>query len=128
MSIRVTEAEVLEIIDVDSSITNLIPFITAASLLVDEVLSDDTALSSSLLKEIERWLSAHFIAIRDPRVEMEKVGEAQNTYALGVKLGVRASMLDSTPYGQQAKALDITGRLSAIGKRRAELNSISLGL
>jgi len=76
---RVVDAEVREIIDVDSSITSLTPFITVANLLVTDKLAG-TGLSAEMLKEIERWLSAHFVAIRDPRAKSESIGGISVTY------------------------------------------------
>lgn len=108
---RVTIAEVQEIISYDSSITNIQPFIDAANLMVTAVCTS-TLLSDSLLKEIERWLSAHFVAIRDPKLVSQSIGGASDSYEtnktdFGLKL---------TRYGQQAIALDISGALNAIAK------------
>lgn len=104
-TIRITDAELLEIIDVDSTITNYTPFILAASLMVDNNLVD-SGLNDETLKEIERWLAAHFIAIRDPRLSAEKAGSVSVDYQHKLGLNLQSSM-----YGQQALALDYTGTL-----------------
>ena len=121
MTVRVSADAVREIIDVDSSLS-LTPFIEAATLTVDEHLSDES-LSDDLLKEIERWLAAHFVAIREQRVKSEKVGDAAATYH-----GQSGKGLEFTPYGQQAVLLDPTGKLASIGKRPAQLYALDLDL
>jgi len=111
MTARVTTDEVKEIID--TSISDLTPFITVASQQVDRI---DTAggLSAAVLKEIERWLSAHFVAIRDARSTKDAIGDSSHTYEGKTGMG-----LEFTRYGQQAKMLDTTGTLAKLGLRRA---------
>jgi len=115
---RVTEAEVQAIIDYDPAIADITPFITAANALVNEKFAG-SGVSAALLKEIERWLSAHYIAIRDPRLRNEKIGDASVTYQ-----GKEGMYLDATQYGQQAKTLDPTGTLANIGKRAMRIQAI----
>jgi len=105
---RVSSNEVEEIIDTDLS--ELTPFITAASQLVDGI----TGLGSATLKEIERWLAAHFVAIRDQRTVKDSIGDSSHTY--GGKTGMG---LDFTSYGQMAKALDTTGHLASLSLKKA---------
>jgi hypothetical protein len=117
MANRVTAAEVKEIIDTTLTESQIAPFITAANITITDILGATTVLSSDQLKEIERWLSAHFVAIRDPRISAEKIADASATYQ-----GKTAMGLDSTTYGQQAKMLDTTGALANIGKKKASMN------
>lgn|SRR3990167_10979506 len=102
---RTTSVALAGIIEVDSSI-DLTPFITVASALIDEVLSD-SGFSSTYLELIERWLAAHFYTNRDPRPASEKIGEANVDYQS--KIGLN---LSSSHYGQTAMALDTTGALA----------------
>ena len=117
MAIRTTPPLVAEIIEVDEDIS-LDPFITTASALVDDVASADTNgdLTSDRLELIERWLSAHFYAMRDPRFVFERAGPVSATYQSKIDLN-----LALTHYGQQAMVLDTTGALRALssGKRAA---------
>ena len=115
MSTRVTDSEVREIIDIDVSITNITPFITIANLLVTDKLSN-SGLSVEMLKEIERWLSAHFVAIRDPRVKSESIGGISTSYQ-----GTTGEGLKSTLYGQQAIMFDTTGTLANFGMKKASI-------
>lgn len=112
MSTRVTEAEVKDIIDTDLTEEQIRPFIEAASQLITDTLSGEEY-GTITLKEIERWLSAHFIAIRDPRVAQEKIGDAAVTYQGKTGLG-----LDHTSYGQQVLLLEHHGVLAALQQRK----------
>jgi hypothetical protein len=116
---RVDADDVKQIIDLDSSITDpeIDAFIQGANLVVTAKLGSVTVLSAALLTEIERWLAAHFLAIRDPRVKEEKIGETSVRYALG-KDGMG---LEATPYGQQVLLLDISGTMASAGKRATKL-------
>ena len=124
MANRVTEAEVLEIIDVDSSISDISPFITAANLFVTNVFSGDTQVGADTLKEIERYVAAHFICCRDPRAVEEQNEGIKVKYAGGLSGGrpYKANSptgLHSTAYGQNALLLDFTGKMVAAGKNKA---------
>lgn len=113
MANRCTGVEVLEILETALTENEIAPFITPANLLVTELLGG-SGLSSSLLKEIERWLAAHFAAIRDPRISRERTEEAEAIYHGKSDMG-----LDHTPYGQQVRLLDTTGTMTNLGKRKA---------
>lgn len=117
MANRVTSEEVLEIIDTD--LTNISAFIIAANLIITDRLND-AGLSDDHLKEIERWLSAHFIAIRDPKIRSEATDDAQAAYEIG-NLG---KGLEFTSFGQQVLVLDTTGKMKAIGLKRAMIEVI----
>ena len=121
MSIRVTPAEVKEIMDnctTSDSIVNT--FITGASAVIDKVFSGDTTMSDAMLKEIERWFTAHMIASTLSRTTSdEKLGDAQVTYT-----GKWAMGLDSTPYGQMVKTLDVSGKMAKMGLKGASIYAI----
>jgi len=108
MANRTTELLVRAIIEVDASITSLLPFISAAHLMVDTHCS---ALSEEAATEVETWLAAHFITIRDNRAASESVtgaAGASQSYQFRVGAGLETSM-----YGSMAMQLDSTGGLSA---------------
>jgi len=110
MAVRVTEAEVEEIIDIDSSLSTT-AFITAANALVTAVCVD-SSLTTTLLKEIERWVSAHFIAMsKDPRAVKEKAGPISTDFGFKQEIGLK-----NTTYGQTAINLDISGALGQLAK------------
>jgi len=122
MAIRVTEQEVLDIMDsgVDLSSTQITAMITAASSVIDTIFADDAVVDDALLKELERWLSAHYIASTLVRMAAkEKVGQAEVTY-----IGKWGEMLKSTPYGQVLLTLDTTGKLAKVGKRAVSIYAI----
>lgn len=118
MAIRTTSELVAGIIEVDEAIP-LEPFILAASLLVDKVAADENVdHDATTLEVIERWLSAHFYAQRDPRPTSERAGTVSQSLQSAVAVG-----LDNTHYGQMAMTLDTSGRLRSLskGKRRASV-------
>jgi hypothetical protein len=124
MATRVTPDDVKQIIDTD--LTNLIPFIKAANIVVERVLGTDDNMTEEQLEQIELWLAAHFIAIRDPVARSESIGETRVEYWLGTVDG--ATGLKMTPYGQMACALDTSGKLTTVAARRAEMKALDLGL
>jgi len=113
MAIRTTDEAVEGIIEVDANIP-LTPFIETASSLVDDVAASSAAPGAARLELIERYLSAHFYTLRDPRPTSEKAGPVGASYQSKVDLG-----LNTSHYGQMAISLDPTGVLaSASGGRR----------
>lgn len=103
---RVTKEEVEEIIDIDSAITSIAGHITGANQLVTAKLSN-VGYTAAQLKEIERWVAAHFVCIQDPRTKQEAIGSSQATFERP-KVGVG---LNGTSYGQTALLLDTSGLL-----------------
>jgi len=107
MAIRTTDEAVEAIIEVDEAIS-LTPFIEAASQIVTKVCTN-TGYDATDLELIERWLSAHFYAIRDPRYLVERAGSVLAEYQNKVDLG-----FDVTTYGQQAMRLAFYGELGRL--------------
>jgi hypothetical protein len=121
MAARVTATEVKAIMDncttADAVVTVMIG---AATELIDEVFSNNTEVSTTLLKEIERWLTAHMLASTLSRTTSdEKVGDAEVKYT-----GKWGSKLESTPYGQMVLTLDFTGKMAKMGKIGASITAI----
>jgi len=101
---RVIDADVQEILETNLDCT---PFILAANILVNKVLGA-SGLDEAHLKEIERWLAAHFTCMMDPHEREAQADTARSQFEGAWGLG-----LDHTRYGQQVKILDTTGLLSA---------------
>lgn len=116
MAARVTTDEVKVLID--TPLTDLTAFITVASQQVDRI-DAVGSLSAAVLKEIERWLSAHYVAIRDPRVSQDAIADSRHTYEGKTGMG-----LDFTRYGQQARLLDTTGTLQKLSLKKASLTYV----
>jgi len=118
---KATEAEVKEILQTTLTDEEITPFLAAADALVTDVLADE-GYADSLLKEIKRWLTAHFVAIRDPQVSKEKIGDVDATYQGKTSLG-----LNHTSYGQQVMVLDHHGKLAEIAQSKgpAEVKTIA---
>jgi hypothetical protein len=121
MSIRVTSAEVKEIMD-NCTTSDIIvnTFITAASAVIDKVFSGNTSMSAVMLKEVERWLTAHMLASTLSRTTSEeKLGDAQLTYT-----GKWGEGLKSTSYGQMVLVLDVSGLMAKTGLKGASMYAI----
>ena len=125
MAVRTTPEKVGEIVELDTEFS-VTPFIEAANYLVTRACASAVITGTTTpfytdteLELIERWLSAHFYCILDPRSIRDQVSSLQTQYENRVDLG-----LDITRYGQQAKLLDVNGglaRLDALatsGKKR----------
>ena len=121
MAVRTNSTDVLAILDnceVDTSVID--DLITAASALVDKVFTGDTDMSTTLLTEIEKWLTAHMISVSLHRTTSdEKVGDASQRFT-----GQWGKMLESTPYGQMVLTMDFTGKMSRAGKAAASIYAV----
>ena len=120
MAVRVTATEVKQIMDdIDLSTTIIDVYIKSANTFVNTVLGDGT---TDILKEIERWLTAHMIASTRERMALkETAGTASVTYT-----GVYGEALKSTSYGQMVLTLDTTGSFAALsaGSKFASIYAI----
>jgi len=101
---RTTDTAVRKIIEIDADLDTK-PFIEAASAMVTEHCSTLTATTAEL---VERWLSAHFICITDPRATKDVAKGVGASYQSKVDLGLNVSH-----YGQMALSLDSSGGLSS---------------
>lgn len=112
---RVTAADVQEILDTTLEASVINAFINTAHTFIEANLGSAN-LGEAMLTEIEKWLAAHFLSIRDRRVKSENIaGEYSVTYEVG-NLG---EGLMSTTYGQTAVALDTSGTLDNLNLKRA---------
>ena len=105
---RTTDTLVRQIFDVDPTITDLTAFINAAHNLVN---AKCTGITEENATEVETWLAAHFLGIRDLRPASETAKGVGQTYQHRVDLG-----LSCTEYGQMAMQLDETGGLARWNK------------
>ena len=116
---RTSSALVEQIWQQDTNVSNFGPFIIAANIVVTNAFANKSV-DASILKEIERWLSAHFATVLEPSVLEEEHDEAKLKYALPkMGDGLQASM-----YGKMALSLDPVGALLEIGKRSATIEAI----
>jgi hypothetical protein len=126
MATRVSDDDVRGILNSDLDIS-MAAFLQTANVMVTYVDSCDTRnlLSDDQLKQIEIWLAAHFYSVRDQLYSSNKTADAEADFQTGVK---GEGSYDTTDYGRQAMALDITGCLANLndqaknGKRVASLN------
>ena len=120
----VTQAELLLIckeIDEDTPTAETTQFILTAHVLLYSKL-DGYGLSAELLKQIEKYLAAHFAACTYPATSRETLGPLSKGYVTKVDLDLR-----NTRYGQMAIALDPTLEL-ATNKRAVVMRSLGSGI
>lgn len=113
---RVTASEVGEIISTDLTDAQVAAFINSANAIIQENMLE-AGMSANILTQIELWLAAHLVAIRDQREQRVNLRDGDVTYQ-SPRLGLG---LDSTTYGQQVKVLDYSGILSGLGQKRARI-------
>jgi hypothetical protein len=120
MANRVTATEVKAIMDEVTLADAVIDsYISGANTIVTDNLGS-TTLSVAMLKEIERWLAAHLVAItRERTAKKEGAGGASIEYT-----GEWGSGFDSTSYGQTAIALDSTGTLAGLTGKSASIYAV----
>jgi len=115
MAARVTASQVKVIIETALNDSVVEACIETATSIVDEIAAANPDVPDARLALIEKWLAAHFVAIRDPRTSSEGVagGGTESYHTFQTDLGYA-----STQYGQQAISLDPTGALArAAGKK-----------
>jgi len=110
--------DIRAILETDIEDSSLNAYIKGATELVKSAIG--ATMPEALRDEIIRWLAAHLIAsTREQQLQSAKAGSAEAVFQ-----GITGLGLDSTQYGQQAKALDFTGGLAALGKVPAKLWAI----
>lgn len=108
MAISVDLADVKCIISLDTEVAD-----SCWQLMLDDAVSWVTSLGiedecgEDVANLVARYLAAHFMTLRDPRQVEQSTLDASEKFASTVDLG-----LDSSHYGQMAKRLDCTGKLS----------------
>jgi len=109
---RVTATEVKEIVETTIIDAEVDTFIIVANLTTNRVNTEGGITDAATLKEIERWLSAHFVRIRDIASASEKAGPVAQSFQYKVDLN-----FNQTQYGQQALILDYSGTLASLQKQ-----------
>ena len=107
---RTDSAAVCAVLETSLTDDQIDPFIQTANIMVTEYLAgSDCGLSDDLLKEIETYLAAHFVTLRDRIVQREAADGVSFDYQGSTDAG-----LDSSQYGQTAQILDSCGKLSQL--------------
>ena len=121
MAKRTTSVKVQAILDTEQSLEQIEAYIDIATLMVDEVAVVGT-LTTAMLAELERWLTAHLIVITKERrgIEEEIDGDTRVKYS-----DVFGEGLQSTDYGQMVAQIDTTGTLKAKGKKRVYFKAVT---
>jgi len=125
MALRVVASEVRQILQdcTESDINNqtMDAFIVAANAVVNKVFSGDTTIGATLLKEIEKFFTAHIVSSTIRRMaKEEEIQDARIVYTGTWKEG-----LSSTSYGQTVLTLDTSGKMAKAGKGVASIKAIT---
>lgn len=102
------------------SFPDVTPFIVAASAIIDQAAPiasrrfPSLGWTDSLAELLERYLAAHFYCKADPTFMAKTTGGASGT----MQRSSEQQGFQSTDYGRAACEMDVTGVLSAIGKRQ----------
>ena len=123
MANRVTATEVKVIINTDLADAVITTHIGIANELVTSLLGS-SGLSSTRLKNIELYLSAHFVGIGRDKEEGQMISQAAGTDGRIEYNRALGESLKATFFGQQALVLDTTGVLINLGVRRAQFRVI----
>ena len=124
MSLRSNVTEVRKIIDTDIPDDRVEAFLKSASVMVDQALGKTTLLSEESKTEIEKFLTAHFIA----STVTQQLAEAGGGVTRVKFQGEFGQGLKSTAYGQAVLRMDTTGILAQTDKdEKQQLVFISLG-
>lgn len=75
--------------------------------------------TSHRLELIERWLSAHFYTVEDPRSSHDHVGPLSQSYQGKIDLALNSSL-----YGQNAMRLDTKGGLARMNNLMTKTSGI----
>lgn len=105
-----TTADVKAVYDTDRDDDALLPFIAVAQAFSDDRLASK-GLSAAILKEVQRYLAAHFLYVTDTGVhDALRVGDVQERFTKSDKY---PGLLDSR-WGRMAVTLDPSGTLAAM--------------
>jgi len=124
MAVRVTYEDVQAIMengasDVDETVIEEV-YIVAANAVVNEAFLGDTTTPTAILKEIERWFTAHMIACSLQRTASEEeIMDARVKYT-----GYWGKKLESTSYGQMVLTLDTSGKMAKLGKGKVSMKAV----
>lgn len=125
---RITAVELKQIYSTTVDNGDLLPFIDAANLLVNEELSA-SGLSEDRKKLIELYLAAHFttISLEKGGLIRKKIGDAEEEYQAFNSRNVQVLGLTATRFGQQAILLDKSGKLGTLSAKpvKAQFKVIS---
>lgn len=107
MAISITPEQVQDILADSTAVVDA--YITTAIAFAEAVF-DGVTIPTALLDEITVWLSAHFYSVNTPPARQLTIHSGSISYHVPtLKAGLESSM-----YGMQATALDITGTLKDI--------------
>lgn len=116
---RVTAAAVKDVIETALADSEINACINTAHVMIAGRSRMLTELDDDTLTQIETWLAAHFVSVREPRVVQETVDDTTVRYEQP-----KAGSITESTYGQVAIALDTTLSLTGATTRRAVIEAV----
>jgi len=135
--VMILPAYVREVINTSLTDDEIDGLISASVAMINTALVG-CAISNETMAEIQRWLAAHFVAIKGSMSSVgstasgvieEKLGDARVKYSDASKTSYTTttsmSNLKSTMWGQTAISFDPTGRLASLGGKPPTIVSLT---
>lgn len=118
MAIRVDADDVKQVYGTALRTSEIDACIEAASPIVDSITTTNAspALTAIELRNIEKYLAAHFVWLRDPKGLRVVVGDSEAWHYPASVTTAWGKGLSQTPYGQMAMMLDRTGTLTKLSR------------
>lgn len=117
--VNIAASDVKEIIDTELEDGDINAYINVAYRMTLPLAGELAACGGEgMVDDIQKYLTAHQIAIRERRVKSQDVAD---DYRVEYEVGTLGEGLRSTAYGQMALDLDCTGALAKLGLKKASL-------
>lgn len=121
MANRVDADDVKVIIDTSLTDAQITAFITSANQMISDGGLAAAGVSSDGLVQVEQYLAAHLLSLRDQRIEQERFADGTSFKYQG-----KTDMaLDATHYGQMVKMFDTSGILANAHKLRPSMVALT---
>lgn len=127
---RVTEVEVKSLLDTELKTEDITIFLDTANRIVSNnctsAYNEDTDAGKHTLHDLELWLAAHLVCIRDPQVSSEAIGDGKWTFD-NKYVGLKGGGLNATRYGQQIMLIDSDSTLAHLSNSMGDIELEVLG-
>jgi hypothetical protein len=121
MAARIAIEDLKRIIETKRIDEEIQPMIDAAHLVAEEDLAN-SGYSEERKKLIELWLSAHYVAVRDPMISSVSGGPGSTGSSTQYDGKTGMVGLEHTRYGLQVIAFDKSGILTRASKSKGKIN------
>ncbi|MDX1540528.1 MAG: hypothetical protein R3349_03900 [Geminicoccaceae bacterium] len=122
---RNSPAELNAILDAPLTDAQAVAYLSTAATLLNAAVPSG-ALSSAQLRDVEKYLAAHFSSVAKirPGLQAESLHDHSMTFGSPFSESEVLGMLGSTAHGRAAMALDTSGTLAEVGKPRTTFRAL----